>query len=187
MVFFYIIFKKILIILYMSVWLYVVLSALILLLIFPFKITGLVEFYGNDPALKLSVFLFTYNLVSSDYLLIDGTVIRKSKIGDPSRWNIELGKRGANRVKLALKPEKISVDLQIYGEDGLYVTANALNTIFDVLKRRLSDSVIKFDYIVRPIWREANVNLFGKCVFRTSILRLLSSMISCTMKDVVNG
>ena len=171
----------------MQGWTYVILSSIILLLMFPFKITGIAEVIGRGLSVKIAVYLFTYNLINSSYVLQDGQIVRKSKFGAPQRFRIELGKRGAKRAKLALKPERLHLDVLLFDDENAYLATSALSVAFDVIKKRIRDDDVRFDYAVYPMCTDGNTSVYGKCVFRTSILRILASFISCTMKDVVGA
>lgn len=171
----------------MDGWVYIALSSIILFLLFPFKITGMVEFISRDLSLTLAVYLFTYNVIDTTYFIEDGVIVQKPRFSRPKDFNLDLGKRGAKRASIALLPERIKLDLLLFSEDNVYLKAGIAQVVFAEIKRLIASKDVRLDFSVIPMCSPASVSVFGKCVFRTSLLRVFASFISCTLKDVTSA
>ena len=168
----------------MDRWIYVVLSSIILLVLFPFKITGIICFTSRNLTLKVSIFLFTFNVISMSYVVIDQKILVKQKAGEPKPFDIRVGKRGATRAKVALLPEYIKLKMCISGEENIYMYAGAVNVLASYIERYLSGKGIGFDALVYPYCMPTSAVILAKCVFKTSLLRIFSSFISSCVEEI---
>lgn len=162
----------------MNNWIYIILSSIVLLVIFPFKITAIVELLSEEKSLKVMVFLFNYNLLSSNYLLFGREIIIKTKSGEPKSLDIEAEKKNASRAKIALKPKRVDLNLLICNESNPYIQSSIVNFLLNVVSGYARQKNVKFFYRVLPINYVKKVSVYGKFTFNTTLLRLASSYVS---------